>query len=748
MDKGMTMADRDSAALPNRLRQIFLPPRYETDDKTRAAQFLNAILIAGIALLGVRVFTGALKNGGLIPDDMPLFLLMGVMAILLVVMRKGYVRAASIVLVGLVLVIMVYVANGSEGIHDGAFFVLTAVVVMASLLIDWKASAVVAALSIAAGWWLAQKYNGVEQVLEKTSSINFARDSSIVFVLLVVIMYLIVNSLRGALTRSRASEQRLRTQNAELTNLRATLEDRVQSRTAQLRASAEVSHAATSILNPEQLLKQIADLITDRFGFYYTGVFVLDEASQQAVLRAATGEAGQVLLARNHHLPVDEKSMVGAAILTGHPRIALDVGQEAVRFANPLLPNTRSEIALPLRVGDRTLGALDAQSEQASVFDENSTEVLQSMADQIAVALFNAESFQRSQRQASVMTTLNQLSRSLAAATSLEDVASIVLPVVTSLLGPSQIAIVQKTANPQLLALREFTPDPDRPVGDSAAIPAEGSLIGECIARAETIYTPDLSALHDQYSDVAGFYDQGLRSGIILPLRVGDRVLGTFNVGAEQAHAYAADHINQLEQVTSQVAVTIENLNLAEQTQQTLAELDAANRQLVGQAWGDYTRLTKLDAAEWRNGIWSVLENRTAQRETSQALVPAAPPLSLPIKVRGATIGEFHITAADAQQVWDPEDTAFAQSLVDQVGQVLETARLLDETERTAHREKAVADAADKIHRSIDIDTVLQSAVTELQRITGRRGISVQLGFGRTTPPGTRAPDGDTGGDR
>ena len=132
----------------------------------------------------------------------------------------------------------------------------------------------------------------------------------------------------------------------------------------------------------------------------------------------------------------------------------------------------------------------------------------------------------------------------------------------------------------------------------------------------------------------------------------------------------------------------------------------------------------------------------------AQALVPATPPLSLPIKVRGTTIGEFHITAADARSTWDDEDMTFAQSLVDQVGQVLETARLLDETERTAQREKAVADAADKIHRSTDIESVLQSAVTELQRITGRRGISVQLGFGRAAPPGNHAPNGDTGGDR
>jgi GAF domain-containing protein len=338
------------------------------------------------------------------------------------------------------------------------------------------------------------------------------------------------------------------------------------------------------------------------------------------------------------------------------------------------------------------------------------------------------------------MALLNRLSHELATAASLEHIAIMVAPIITSLLGPQRLAIVQKTANPNILALREFTANPDHPVGDSEAIQITDSLIGESIERGEVIYTPDLSSLTEKYSDVASFYQRGLRSGVILPLRVGERVLGTLNVGSDQTEAYSAEQINQLEQITPQLAVTIENLNLAEQTQQTLAELDAANRQLIGQAWGQYTRTTKVEAAEWRNGTWRILTDRTAQSEASQAVVPAAPPLSLPIRVRGATIGEFNIAAADARQVWDAEDMTFAQSLVDQVGQVLETARLLDETERTAQREKAVADAADKIHRSTDIETVLQSAVTELRRITGRTGISVQLGFGRADRSGLRSP--------
>jgi GAF domain-containing protein/HAMP domain-containing protein len=534
----------------------------------------------------------------------------------------------------------------------------------------------------------------------------------------------------------------------QLGGMVTTLEDRVQARTEQLRASAEVGRAATSILDPDQLLKQIVELISKRFGFYYTAVFVSDEENRQAVLHAATGEAGQILLERGHRLPLNESSMVGGAIITGRPKIALDVGQGAVRFANPLLPYTRSEIALPLRVGDRSLGALDVQSEQAGAFDESNMAVLQTMADQIAVALFNAETFQRSERQTNVMALLNHLSRELALASSLETVATAVERTVAEMMGQQLISLAQTTDNPQLVSQRHFTGDATRPVSAPILTPATNSMIAQCLEQGNTIYTPDLSEVADQYHDLAAVYQMGIRSILTLPLLVGQRTLGTLNISSKQVNAYTPAQITQLEQVASQVAITIQNLNLAEQTQQTLAELDAANRRLIGQAWEQYTRTTSLESAEWRGGQWIVSDQRTPQPETSRVVVPASQALSLPIKVRGTTIGEFNITAADARQIWDTEDMTFAQALVDQVGQVLETARLLDETERVAQREKAVADAADKIHRSADVEGVLQSAVTELQRITGRRGISVQLGFGRAARASDRAPNGGTGGDR
>lgn len=179
---------------------------------------------------------------------------------------------------------------------------------------------------------------------------------------------------------------------------RSSLEERVASRTAQLRAVIEVGRAASAILDPEQLIAQVVQLISERFGYYYAAIFLLNEQGDQAELRNATGEAGRILKENRHRLPVGGNSMVGQAISTRQPRIALDTGAEPVRFDNPLLPYTRSEIALPLAVGDRVLGALDVQSTKAGAFGPSDIETLQGMANQVAIAFENARLFDQSSR--------------------------------------------------------------------------------------------------------------------------------------------------------------------------------------------------------------------------------------------------------------------------------------------------------------------------------------------------------------
>ncbi len=184
---------------------------------------------------------------------------------------------------------------------------------------------------------------------------------------------------------------------ARLENLQATLEQQVKERTKQLAATVEVGRVASSILNIDQLLNKVANLITDRFGYYYTAIYLIDPSDKWAELREATGQAGAVLKQNRHRLELAGRSMVAGCIREKAPRIIQNTAAEQ-RFENPLLPYTRSEIALPLIVGDRVLGALNVHSTKANDFDAEIIGTMQNVASQIAIALENARLFQEAQQ--------------------------------------------------------------------------------------------------------------------------------------------------------------------------------------------------------------------------------------------------------------------------------------------------------------------------------------------------------------
>ncbi|HSK66464.1 MAG TPA: GAF domain-containing protein, partial [Anaerolineales bacterium] len=185
---------------------------------------------------------------------------------------------------------------------------------------------------------------------------------------------------------------------SRLEALQTTLEQQVLERTKQLAATNEVGRAAASSLDPDELIMRVANLFPEKFGYYYAAIYLLDPSEKWAELKYATGEAGKVLKQNRHRLEVAGRSMVGTAIYEKAPRIAQIASQEKQRYENPLLPYTRSEIALPLIAGDRILGALNVQSMREADFGPQVIETMQNMGSQVAIALENARLFQEAQQ--------------------------------------------------------------------------------------------------------------------------------------------------------------------------------------------------------------------------------------------------------------------------------------------------------------------------------------------------------------
>jgi len=167
----------------------------------------------------------------------------------------------------------------------------------------------------------------------------------------------------------------------------------LEKRAGRLQAVAGVARRIATIQDLDKLLSEITQLVSEQFGFYHAGIFLLDENREFAVLRATNSVGGQRMLARQHQLRLDNNSIVGYATSRGESRIALDVGMDSVFFDNPDLPETRSEMALPLRVGERVIGALDVQSTQPNAFTEEDITTLATLADQVAIAIENARLF-------------------------------------------------------------------------------------------------------------------------------------------------------------------------------------------------------------------------------------------------------------------------------------------------------------------------------------------------------------------
>ena len=353
--------------------------------------------------------------------------------------------------------------------------------------------------------------------------------------------------------------------NQQLEELGGQLEQRVEQRTQelvianketarrseQIIAIAELARSLTDIQDIEGLLPTIASFVSERLGYYHVGIFLKDKSETYAVLRATNSTGGQAMLARNHRLRIGKEGIVGYVIQSGEPRISLDVGVDAVYFENPDLPDTHSEIALPLRLGTEFIGALDIQSTEVNAFSNEDISVFVTLADQIALA--------------------------------------------------------------------------------------------------------------------------------------------------------------------------IQNTRLLAQAQSALREVENAYAEQTGQAWKAFTKTQALTGYHFDGRDAKPVTAKTKEKDDFEAGT------ILPISLRGKVIGRLKLKAADKDRTWTKEEMAMLEAAMERAALALESARLLEDAQRRASREKVVGEASARIRETLDIESVLETAAQELHKILGKAETEIWL---------------------
>jgi len=314
-------------------------------------------------------------------------------------------------------------------------------------------------------------------------------------------------------------EQRVKDRTTEL----AKANERIERRAVQFETIAHVARIISSTRDLNILLSQITTVISREFGFYHVGVFLLDAAKEFAVLSAANSAGGQVMLGRGHRLKVGQVGIVGYVTGTGEPRVALDTGTDAVFFDNPDLPNTHSEIALPLRAGEEIIGALDVQSTEANAFSQEDINILSSLADQVSIAIQNAQQFEETRK---ALKESDVLSRQFA-----------------------QTGWQQFTKNRKL-----------------AGVLHTG-------AKSSLLYMNDGKDGGEQGSSSTGQLKAKERGTILsLPIKLRGEVIGSVDVRAPENRQWDQDEMDIVTAIIERAALAMENARLLEESQKLAAK--------------------------------------------------------------------------------------------------------------------------------------------------------------------------------
>jgi len=339
-----------------------------------------------------------------------------------------------------------------------------------------------------------------------------------------------------------------------------------------LKAAARAAKNITTILDPYELFQRTVDIICDEFGFYYAGVFLLDEKKQYAFLRAGRGDAGRAMIQEGHKLAVGGNSMIGASIANKQGRIALDVGEEAVFFENPHLPKTRSEMALPLIVGDDVIGALTVQSTEAAAFHDEDIAALQTMADQLAIAIQNSNLHRQEERRSRLLKAANRVGKEVSSILDLEQLLLQTVNIICEAYGLYYAGVFLLDDAGEYAVLRSGYGKAGKAMvteGHKLKVGTD-SMIGACIAMGEARIALDVGEERVHFKNP---FLPHTRSEMALPLIYGGKPLGAVTIQSSEERAFSDDDITTLLTMAEHLAVAINNARLIDELKEAHNEI-------------------------------------------------------------------------------------------------------------------------------------------------------------------------------
>jgi GAF domain-containing protein len=554
---------------------------------------------------------------------------------------------------------------------------------------------------------------------------------------LVVLIWLSNREMARALSMERGISDQLQVQSRELEELVSQRTRVLERRALQLQTTADIAKLSTELPEPQMLMSQAIELIRSRFGYYHASIFIMDETGNWADLTASTGEAGSKMIARHHRLALGSASIIGWVTANRLPRVALDVEQDPFHFKNPLLPETQSELAVPLLVGQRLLGALDVQSNEPHAFAEDDIRALEAIASEVAVAIDSA----RIQRE--MQEHLDRIERSDQAETQ---------AAWGRIARSRSVPIIHLTSSGEIGSPTDevYQVIEDAIIQDATVLSSDGRDIAVPIqVRGETVAT--LAARRAKPSEP--WNDEEIALMEAVASQSAQALEGARQRSEERRRVTELEVINRISQAVSQML-----------PQDTLFRI--VHRQLI-QAIGDTDlKICLFDPQEDQLTISYDSRRAEPARATTEPLgddlssvvIRSRQPLLLtdnpaqraamlgvsdfgegikswlgvPMLLGDDILGTIILEDYDQDNRFTEDDAALLATVASQVAAGIQNANLLDQVQRTARRERLIHEITSKVRRAPDMKSILATSTRELGRALNAIRSTVSLGSSKS----------------